>query len=670
VTTGSERTVINDRYEIQQRIGRGGMADVFLARDVLLDRPVAVKVLFPEFATDPNFVERFRREAQAAANLNHPNIVSVYDWGKYLNTYYMAMEYVQGRTLADVLRASAHLTSQRSAEIAAEVAAALGFAHRNGVVHRDIKPANILIGAGGAIKVADFGIARAMNAPTESNLTQVGSVMGTATYFSPEQAQGGQPDPRSDLYSLGIVLYEMVAGQPPFTGDNPVSIAYKQVHDNPQPLNQVVADIPRPFEAIVAKLLAKQPDMRYPDAEALRDDLRRFRAGEPVSAMAAMVPPAATTAMPSTTAMPPTRVSAPPPRPAVIATPPPSDNRRAAWYAIAGLLALVGLVIAAILIFGDDDDASGDTTTSTAALVVPDLTNVPLADAQRQLSEMGLSFNPDVIDDPDNTTVEEGNVTRTDPAANSPVEEGTVVQLFVRPVVNPAPLADLTGLTVDEARAALEGVGLVLGSTDQTEESDTVPEGNVVRTDPPAGTPLEPGAAVNLVLSAGAADVQVPNVAGSPQAAATQVLRDAGFVVTVVNEPSDSVAAGAVIRTDPPGGQTAARGATVTIVVSSGQELFTVPLVEGQTEAQARSALSALNVQVTYLDVPFDSPDDGRVISQNPVAGSQVNPGSSIRLRIGRAVAAPTTQATTTTTSSTSTTTTTTTTTTIPPTTT
>ena len=196
MSDNTERIVLNDRYEIQQRIGRGGMADVFLARDLLLDRPVAVKVLFPEHAVDPNFVERFRREAQAAANLNHPNIVGVYDWGRYSNTYFMAMEYVQGRTLADILRANGQINSQQAAEIAAEVASALGFAHRNGVVHRDIKPANILIGATGQVKVADFGIARALNAPVEENLTQAGSVMGTATYFSPEQAQGGQPDPQ------------------------------------------------------------------------------------------------------------------------------------------------------------------------------------------------------------------------------------------------------------------------------------------------------------------------------------------------------------------------------------------------------------------------------------------------------------------------------------------
>ena len=283
----SERIVLNERYELKQQIGRGGMAEVRLARDLLLDRPVAIKILYPEHAVDPNFVERFRREAQAAANLNHPNIVSVYDWGKYESTYFMAMEYVPGRTLAEYLRANTRIEPDEAATIGIEVARALAFAHRNGVVHRDIKPANILIANTGEVKVADFGIARAMNAPAENHLTQAGSVMGTATYFSPEQAQGAQPDPRSDLYSLGIVLYEMVAGKPPFSGENPVSIAYKQVHENPQPLNQLVLDIPKPFEAIVARLLAKNPDLRYPSADAVRDDLRRYRNGEPVQALAA-----------------------------------------------------------------------------------------------------------------------------------------------------------------------------------------------------------------------------------------------------------------------------------------------------------------------------------------------------------------------------------------------
>ncbi|MEO5901652.1 MAG: Stk1 family PASTA domain-containing Ser/Thr kinase, partial [Ilumatobacteraceae bacterium] len=441
MTGSNERTVLNDRYEIQQRIGRGGMADVFLARDLLLDRPVAIKVLFPEFATDPNFVERFRREAQAAANLNHPNIVSVYDWGQYTNTYFMAMEYVQGRTLADIIRTNGHINSKQAAEIASEVAAALGFAHRNGVVHRDIKPANILIGSNGQVKVADFGIARAMNAPTESNLTQVGAVMGTATYFSPEQAQGAVPDPRSDLYSLGIVLYEMVGGRPPFGGDNPVSIAYKQVHDAPQPLNQLVADVPKPFEAIVAKLLAKKPEVRYPTAEALREDLRRFRNGEPVlalaSAMAPVVAPgpvrqvvaggAATAAMPRTGQVartsaivnPTTVMGRTAMQPRQPASPPngyPAERDRTVWYAVAGAVAVIALVIGGFLLFHSLNKKDGATTASSVPLpfALPNVTNQTLDAAEKQLSLLGLAFIPDPVANP---AVAEGIVYQTDPVA-------------------------------------------------------------------------------------------------------------------------------------------------------------------------------------------------------------------------------------------------------------
>src|SRR5206468_3780944 len=251
----SQQTVFNGRYELHRRLARGGMADVFLARDQLLDRPVAVKVLFPEFATDPNFVERFRREAQSAANLNHPNIVSVYDWGQEQGTYFIVMEYIEGRSLADILRTEGPLQPQRAAEVASDIAAALGFAHRNGVVHRDVKPGNVLISPSGQVKVADFGIARALGADPESNLTQAGSVMGTATYFAPEQAQGLPLDPRSDLYSLGVVLYEMVTGRPPFSGESPVAIAYKHVQEQPPPPRHVNTNVPPAMEAIILKLL-------------------------------------------------------------------------------------------------------------------------------------------------------------------------------------------------------------------------------------------------------------------------------------------------------------------------------------------------------------------------------------------------------------------------------
>ena len=377
MTTSDRHAIINDRYELTRRIGRGGMADVFLGRDRLLDRQVAIKVLFPEFATDPNFVERFRREAQAAANLSHPNIVNVYDWGRHSGTYYICMEYVEGRTLAEILRTNGHVTAKQAAEIASEVAAALGFAHEAGLVHRDVKPANILIGSNGQVKVADFGIARAMNAPTESNLTQAGAVMGTATYFSPEQAQGAQPDPRSDLYSLGVVMYEMVAGRPPFTGREPgrASPTSRSTTIRNRSINSSSTS-PAPTRRSSPSCSPRIPRSATRAPTALRDDLRRFRNGDQVLALAA----AANAARPAATAgrrggrrrsrsatpHPPSprapRPTGCPPARRRIARyyePPPS---RTGWYALAAFFALIALGIGGILLFqalsGDDEPSS------------------------------------------------------------------------------------------------------------------------------------------------------------------------------------------------------------------------------------------------------------------------------------------------------------------------
>src|SRR5271157_3345117 len=260
--------VFSNRYELTHLIARGGMAQVYRARDRLLDRPVALKVLFPELSVDRAFVERFRREAQAAANLSHPNIVPVFDWGEDGGTYFIVMEFIDGRPLSAVLRGSGPLAPVRTADIGAHVAAALAYAHRHGVIHRDVKPGNVLITDDGEVKVTDFGIARAVN--TEESLTQTGAVMGTATYFSPEQAEGIGVDSRSDIYSLGVVLFEMVAGRPPFLGDTPVAVASKHVRDQPPLPHELNPAVPMPLEAVVMKAMAKSPDQRYPTAEELR----------------------------------------------------------------------------------------------------------------------------------------------------------------------------------------------------------------------------------------------------------------------------------------------------------------------------------------------------------------------------------------------------------------
>ncbi len=578
VTNSGEATVINDRYEIHKRIGRGGMADVFLARDLLLDRQVAIKVLFPEFAIDPNFVERFRREAQAAANLSHPNIVNVYDWGKYSGTYFITMEYVQGRTLAEILRTNRQLTAKQAAEIASEVAAALGFAHEAGLAHRDIKPANILIGSNGQVKVADFGIARAMNAPTESNLTQAGAVMGTASYFSPEQAQGAQPDPRSDLYSLGIVMYEMVAGRPPFTGENPVSIAYKQVHDPPQPLNQIVADIPRPFEAIIAKLLAKDPKLRYPSAHALRDDLRRFRNGEQVQALVSAVAGSqARTAVAAVTAPPttvtassaPTRVVGPTGMPMATASMAPTTaqssmagyppgaspaaryyedgHSRTGWYALAAFVALIALVAGGVLLF----QALNKDDSETVGITLDDYTNQRLDDGHRRAA----GARSRVRGGPGGRTRSSPRTSCTAPTrqrARSSPQEPSSSSTTARPRSS-CQVPNVAGRSLQEARDILGAEGF--SRSRRLSEENELDVGLVIRTEPAGGERVRQDTVITIVVSGGPQQIAIPaSVIGDSVDVATAAARQSsstGSTSSPSPQQDAEIPAGTVIATRP-----------------------------------------------------------------------------------------------------------------------
>jgi serine/threonine-protein kinase len=619
------------------------MADVFLARDQLLGRPVAVKVLFPEYATDPKFVERFRREAQAAANLNHPNIVSIYDWGEELGTYYIVMEYVEGQSLAQILRRDGSLTVEQVTRVALDVAGALGFAHEGGVVHRDVKPGNVLVSPKGEMKVADFGIATAMTANADANLTQTGAVMGTATYFSPEQAQGHKVDHRSDLYSLGVLLYEMLVGQPPFTGETPVSIAYKHVQEPVVPVTDHGVEIPPALAAITMKLLSKNPDNRYPSAGALVADLDRFRQGQAIAAAAAMphvqgqVPGAlmgaggaaigATTAVPS-------QPSQSQPLPVTYREPP----RRRGGLMVAGVL-LAGLLLAGFLILlqeVNNNATEGDglpTATAAQTVVVPSVGGRVESDARSTLE--GLQLVVETVATADNS-IPVGQVIRTDPPANSVVNLGSTVTIFVSSGANVRSVPSVLTMTENEALQAISRAGFE--PSRQAVTSDLAPEGEVVGQEPSPGSLADPGSVVVYQVSIGTEELPIPDVRGEEPVAARELLEAEGFIVLdqFELEFDDEIERDLVLGTIPAAGEAAKPGSEVAIVLSEGPEDLILPSFIGFDKGQVFIEIDGLGLVAVELGQFVTDPTlVGKVVDTNPGPNSVVVPGQQIQVFTG-----------------------------------
>jgi len=620
MTVSDHPRVLSGRYELSNLVARGGMAEVYRAHDRLLDRPVALKILFPELSVDRSFVERFRREAQAAANLSHPNIVPVFDWGEDMGTYYIVMEYVDGRALSSILRTAGPLHPERAAEIAADVAAALAYAHRHGVIHRDVKPGNVLITEEGTVKVTDFGIARAVN--TEESLTQTGAVMGTATYFSPEQAEGQGVDARSDIYSLGVVLYEMVTGRPPFLGDTPVAVASKHVREHPPLPRQINPAVPPALEAVIMKCMAKDPSHRYASGEELRADLLRFREGRGVAAdvpATVMNPAVGTTS--TMTAVGRTQSMRP------VTT---MEEERSRTPLYAALLALLLIALAVVIAFLGNSLGWWHFNSNTVTL--PNLTGKDLSAAESTLRSDGLKYT--VTADP-SSNQPNTQVIRTRPAAGTQMSKGQTVTLITGNQGNKVAVPDVTNNSVSVAESQLQSAGLMA----QLQPTNNCALQNIVCSQSPsAGTDVNPGSTVILFTASSpttttttAPTPTVPNVSGDTVAQACNKLGLAGFNCGTTTQQSSSVySSGYVISTNPSAGSQEPQGTTVNLVVSSGPAQETVPSVIGDSPQQAATAITnaGLNPQPNCQALGPGSAD--KVYAQNPAAGTQESQGSNV----------------------------------------
>ncbi|HEV7770793.1 MAG TPA: PASTA domain-containing protein [Solirubrobacterales bacterium] len=615
----SEGSVVDGRYRVLQRLGSGGMADVWLAEDAHLQRRVALKVLHRRFAQDREFVERFRREAESAAGLQHPNIVAVFDRGEFEGTYYIAMQYVEGRTLKELIDAG--LSPEQAVPLIRQVLEAARFAHRHGIVHRDLKPHNVIVNAEGVAAVTDFGIARA----GVSEITQTGSVMGTPHYLSPEQAQGMDVTAVSDLYSVGVILYEALAGRVPFEGESAVAVAMKQVSQTPQRPSSINPRVSPALDAVVMRALEKDPGQRFQSADAFIAalDAAMREPGAPGGGTAAFAP-----------------------LPPVVATPeddlgdPDEEARRRRFRR---LLALAVAILIGVLV--------GLALTRDTSTEVPGVTGNQLNVAISLLQQDGFSVGEVKRVEraaPQNTVLEQ------DPAASPPSEKASLDCAFItffcsKPEVTltvsagpgSADVPATAGLPQGEAEEKLEAAGFV---TDVARvNSSKVDEGLVIYSEPSAGTTATRGSQVTLVVSSGPKLVKVPVVVGSQRSLAVQQLRGRGLTPSVSEEESSSPA-GQVIRQSPSAGSEVEPGAAVSIVVSQGEAKATVPNVIGKLRSEAVAALREAGLDPTVEEEETEVPSQvGRVTDQFPPPGSEVDEGTSATVVVGKRAAGTTT---------------------------
>lgn len=584
--------LIKKRYRILELLGEGGMAFVFKAKDEQLERNVAIKTLKPIYISDSNFVSRFKREAQTAANLNHPNIVQIFDWGVEENEPYFVMEYVEGTTLSSVLAKNKRVNISDALYIGSQVSAALHEAHENNLVHRDIKPGNIMITPGGKIKVTDFGIVSLQD--EDSDITKSGTILGTANYISPEQAQGLPVSKQSDLYSLGVVLYELISGKTPFDGDTPISIATKHLTEKPKPISELINDIPTGVEKIVLKLLNKKQINRYKSAEDLRAALNQQKSYLQLNKT----------------------------KENLISLTNPRVKLR---FTLPALAISIFLVIGSINVLGNIFDNLPVDGGSPSLIEIPDLTGSLQAQALNDLQSIGFQVAIENSADP---TIPEGFVIKTQPVANTITNPDTLVTIIVSVGPEAFPVPYVVDLEADRGRYVITESGFNIGQILEVNDDNT-PRGFIISQNPVAGTKLGPNSNIDIVVSIGPSLIEISDLSRKSTVDAVQILDTLGINYEFVEEYSENVTVGLISHTEPPAGELITIDEVIKVVISLGLKIE-VPNLIGYTYSEAANILQNLGL------LPSASGDTGgRVTEQSPSEGEFLDPEGFVEISFG-----------------------------------